>query len=66
VEDWSGETGFVHDVLTRLLREAPLEGEIDAYTCGPPPMIDAVNPALHMLGIEPEHIHFDKFTQAVR
>ncbi|MEO8716165.1 MAG: 2Fe-2S iron-sulfur cluster binding domain-containing protein, partial [Acetobacteraceae bacterium] len=42
VEDWSGETGFVHDVLTRLLREAPLEGEIDAYTCGPPPMIDAV------------------------
>ena len=66
VEDWSGETGFVHEVLTRLLRETPLDGEIDAYACGPPPMIDAVIPALHMLGVEPEHIHFDKFTQAAR
>ncbi len=41
-EDWVGETGLVHDVATRLLRASPLEGEIDAYACGPPPMIDAV------------------------
>jgi propane monooxygenase reductase subunit len=29
-------------------------------------MIDAVIPMLHMAGLEPEHIHFDKFTQAAR
>jgi propane monooxygenase reductase component len=64
--EWHGETGFVHEVLGRHLRENSLDGEIDAYTCGPPPMIDAVIPMLHMAGLEPEHIHFDKFTQAVR
>ena len=65
-DPWQGETGFVHEVLARHLRESPLEGEADAYACGPPPMIDAVIPVLHMAGLEPEHIHFDKFTQAVR
>jgi propane monooxygenase reductase subunit len=63
---WFGETGFIHEVLARNLRETPLDGEPDAYTCGPPPMIDAVIPVLHMAGFEPERIHFDKFTQAVR
>jgi propane monooxygenase reductase subunit len=65
-EAWPGETGFVHEVLGRHLRASPLGGEPDAYTCGPPPMIDAVIPMLHMAGLEPEHIHFDKFTQAAR
>ena len=43
-----------------------LSGEIDAYACGPPPMIDAVLPVLQMNGVEPDHIYFDKFTPAVR
>jgi hypothetical protein len=29
-------------------------------------MIDAVLPVLQMSGLEPENIHFDKFTPAVR
>ena len=65
-DDWTGETGFVHDVVARVLREEGLEGEIDAYSCGPPPMIDAVLPVLQMAGVEPEHIYFDKFTTAMR
>jgi propane monooxygenase reductase subunit len=65
-EAWHGETGFIHEVLGRHLRESPFAGDPDAYTCGPPPMIDAVIPVLHMAGLEPENIHFDKFTQAVR
>jgi propane monooxygenase reductase component len=65
-EAWSGETGFVHEVLARYLRDRRSDDESDAYTCGPPPMIDAVIPVLQMAGLEPEHIHFDKFTQAVR
>ena len=39
---------------------------IDAYACGPTPMIDALMPVLQMNGVEPEHIYFDKFTPAVR
>jgi propane monooxygenase reductase subunit len=62
---WTAETGFIHDVVARSLRVEAFEGEIDAYSCGPPPMIDAVLPVLQMSGLEPERIHFDKFTTAV-
>lgn len=65
-EDWTGECGFIHDVVKRMLGAEGLDGEIDAYSCGPPPMIDAVLPVLQMAGVEPERIYFDKFTQAVR
>jgi propane monooxygenase reductase subunit len=65
-EGWTGETGFIHDVVQRTLRAEALDGEIDAYSCGPPPMIDAVLPVLQMAGVEPDHIYFDKFTPAVR
>ncbi len=63
-DGWAGETGFIHDVVARALRAEGLDGEIDAYSCGPPPMIDAVLPILQMAGVEPERIHFDKFTPA--
>jgi propane monooxygenase reductase subunit len=64
--DWSGERGFVHDVVARHLREEQLGADIDAYSCGPPPMIDAVLPILQMAGVEPDRIYFDKFTQPSR
>jgi len=65
-DEWTGETGFIHEVVARTLRAEGMEGEIDAYSCGPPPMIDAVLPVLQMAGIEPERIYFDKFTPATR
>jgi propane monooxygenase reductase subunit len=65
-DGWTGETGFIHDVVQRTLRAEDLGDEIDAYSCGPPPMIDAVLPVLQMAGVEPDHIYFDKFTPAVR
>jgi propane monooxygenase reductase subunit len=65
-DNWDGETGFVHDVVARVLKAEGLDGEIDAYSCGPPPMIDAVLPVLQMAGVEPERIYFDKFTTATR
>ena len=61
---WDGETGFVHEALERVLRAQQLPGEIDAYTCGPPPMIDAVLPALQRLGVELDRTYVDKFTPA--
>jgi propane monooxygenase reductase subunit len=65
-EEWDGERGFVHEVMARHLRAEGLDGEMDAYCCGPPPLIDAAVPALRLAGAEPEHIHVDKFTPAVR
>ena len=55
--------GFIHEVAARTLRAEAMTGEMDAYSCGPPPMIDAVIPVLQVAGVEPSHIHFDKFTQ---
>lgn len=61
---WTGETGYVHEAMQRVLAAQKLPGEIDAYTCGPPPMVDAVLPALQRLGVALEHTHVDKFIQA--
>ncbi len=63
---WTGERGLIHEVLARHLKQENFDTAIDAYSCGPPPMIDAVLPVLQMAGVEPEHIYFDKFTPAVR
>jgi propane monooxygenase reductase subunit len=65
-DGWEGERGFVHEVVARHLKAENFSGEIDAYSCGPPPMIDAVLPILQMAGVEPDHIYFDKFTPATR
>ena len=65
-DGWDGETGFIHEVLARTLRAEDLDGEADAYSCGPPPMIDAVLPVLQKARVEPERIYFDKFTVATR
>jgi propane monooxygenase reductase component len=62
---WQGESGFIHEVVARVLKQERLAGDIDAYSCGPPPMIDAVLPVLRMAGVEPERSYFDKFTPAV-
>jgi propane monooxygenase reductase component len=65
-DKWDGEAGFVHEVVLRHLRGEQMIGAIDAYACGPTPMIDALLPVLQMNGVEPDHIYFDKFTPAVR
>ncbi len=61
---WHGETGFVHEAVERVLRAKPLIGELDAYTCGPPPMVDAVLPVLQGLGVALDHTYVDKFIPA--
>jgi len=63
---WEGEKGFVHEVVARHLKSETLGGAVDAYACGPAPMIDALLPVLQMIGVEPDHIFFDKFTPATR
>ena len=58
-EEWDGEVGMITDVVRRGEERLP---RADAYLCGPPPMIDAAIPVLAGLGVEPDHIYFDKFT----
>jgi propane monooxygenase reductase subunit len=56
---WAGETGLITDVVDRL--EADL-AEVDAYVCGPPPMVEAAIALLEARGVPEAHIHYDKFT----
>ena len=59
-DEWDGETGLITSVINDL--EDDLSG-MEAYMAGPPPMIDAAIPVLTNLGLEKEHIYYDKFTQ---
>jgi toluene monooxygenase electron transfer component len=57
---WSGETGFVHELLPRKLSQ-PFS-EYDFYFAGPPPMIDAILKLLASEHKVPEaQLHFDRF-----
>jgi propane monooxygenase reductase subunit len=56
---WDGEVGLITDVVKR--HEADLTG-VDAYVCGPPPMVEAAMPMLTSLGTSEKHIYYDKFT----
>jgi len=56
---WPGETGLITDVVDRL--EGDLT-EVDAYLCGPPPMVDAAIALLDAKGVPESHVYFDKFT----
>jgi propane monooxygenase reductase subunit len=58
-EDWHGEVGLITDVVDRL--EGDLT-DVDAYLCGPPPMVDAAIALLERRGTAEAHIYFDKFT----
>jgi propane monooxygenase reductase component len=61
---WDGERGFIHEAINRYFQEATPKGEMEAYSCGPPPMIDAVLPVLARNRVKQDRIHIDKFTQA--
>ncbi|HEX3974712.1 MAG TPA: 2Fe-2S iron-sulfur cluster binding domain-containing protein [Solirubrobacteraceae bacterium] len=57
--DWDGERGLITDVVSRLEQEL---GEVDAYLCGPPPMVDAAIAMLDQGGVPDSRVYFDKFT----
>ena len=61
-DQWSGPTGFIHDVVYNLyLKDHPAPEECEYYLCGPPLMIAAVTKMLDDLGVEEESILFDDF-----
>jgi propane monooxygenase reductase component len=57
--EWDGEAGMITDVVERL--EPDLK-DVDAYVCGPPPMVEAAQGLLMAKGVPESRIYFDKFT----
>ncbi|MDN5871284.1 MAG: FAD-binding oxidoreductase [Nitrococcus sp.] len=59
--DWSGEIGFVHEVL---LEDYPDLYDFDLYMSGPPPMIEAALDELPEHDLREENLHYDSFEYA--
>jgi Na+-transporting NADH:ubiquinone oxidoreductase subunit F len=61
-DEWSGMTGFIHQVLyDNYLKDHPSPEDVEYYLCGPPMMLKACMKMLDDLGVEPENIAFDDF-----
>ncbi|MCB1700060.1 MAG: NADH:ubiquinone reductase (Na(+)-transporting) subunit F [Pseudomonadales bacterium] len=61
-DNWSGYTGFIHNVLyEEYLKNHPAPEDCEYYMCGPPMMNAAVIQMLTELGVEPENILLDDF-----
>jgi propane monooxygenase reductase subunit len=57
--EWDGEAGMITDVVERLEQDLK---DVDAYVCGPPPMVEAAQGLLMAKGVPESRIYFDKFT----
>ena len=55
---WKGKTGFVHEAV---LSDYDDISDYDVYTCGPPPMINAVIETLPNIGLNKDRIFSDSF-----
>ncbi len=62
VDNWTGYTGFIHNVLSdNLLQEHPAPEDCEYYLCGPPMMNSAVINMLEDMGVERDSIFLDDF-----
>jgi len=61
-DDWTGYTGFIHNVLyDHYLKDHQAPEDCEYYLCGPPMMNTAVIKMLEDLGVTPDHILLDDF-----
>jgi Na+-transporting NADH:ubiquinone oxidoreductase subunit F len=62
-DDWTGPTGFVHEVLRdQYLEQHPDLAQVEFYLCGPPAMMQAAKRMLMGdFGIVPAQIAYDEF-----
>lgn len=59
---WAGEVGRVEDVLRKHLdRLGWPAGEVAGYACGNPNMIEAALGILRRAGVDPGHLHEEKY-----
>ena len=57
-DDWSGETGFVHEAV---LRHYPDLSAHAVYMAGPPPMIESCRDSFLAAGLDEAYLHYDSF-----
>ena len=61
-DNWSGLTGFIHNVLyDQYLKDHEAPEDCEYYMCGPPMMTAAVIRMLEDLGVERDNIFLDDF-----
>ena len=61
-DNWSGYTGFIHQVLLdNYLSKHDSPEDIEYYICGPPMMLTACRDMLDDLGVERESVLYDDF-----
>jgi Na+-transporting NADH:ubiquinone oxidoreductase subunit F len=61
-DNWTGYTGFVHEVLLEnYLKDHPTPEDCEYYLCGPPMMNSAVISMLDSQGVDRENILLDDF-----
>ncbi|MFO7978846.1 MAG: NADH:ubiquinone reductase (Na(+)-transporting) subunit F [Bacteroidales bacterium] len=61
-DNWSGYTGFIHQVvLDNYLSKHPEPEEVEYYLCGPPIMNQSVLGMLDNLGVPDENVDLDDF-----
>lgn len=58
---WTGEQGFIHQIVQKRMRQHPAPEDCEYYLCGPPVMISAVFTMLEKLGVERHMIFNDDF-----
>jgi Na+-transporting NADH:ubiquinone oxidoreductase subunit F len=58
---WTGETGFIHEIVRTHMKRHPAPEDCEYYLCGPPVMISAVLRMLDQLGVERHTIFNDDF-----
>lgn len=64
-EDWKGESGYITaDILARHLPADYKQWEYLFFLCGPTPMIEAVEGALHSLDVGSKKIFSEKYEMA--
>lgn len=57
--DWTGRAGFIHEIAVHDLGDSLPDHEV--YFAGPAVMAQAIQAALHQLGVPREQVHFDEF-----
>lgn len=61
-DEWTGDTGFIHEVLHREYLNAHADpNAIEYYLCGPQPMIVSARRMLEEVGVSEDQIAFDEF-----
>jgi toluene monooxygenase electron transfer component len=58
--EWTGATGYVHEVAVDVLAQAPL-ANFEWYFAGPPALVAAIEDTLRTADVPAEQVHFDRY-----